>query len=92
MVTLLSDYAPEIEDLIVSGNRVVARVTSRAKHTGPFAGIAPTGKEIIWTSIYLFRLCGGRIAEMWWQEDFFGMLEQLGFRLTPPESVDQADP
>jgi predicted ester cyclase len=40
------DVRSTIEDLIVEGDMVAARWSSRATHLGEYAGVAPTGKEV----------------------------------------------
>jgi len=66
-----------IEDLIAEGDRVVARVSAQATHTGDFFGHAPTGKVVRLTSLTIYRIVDGRIAERW-SEQGLGLLEQLG--------------
>ena len=68
-----------IHDLIASGDRVVVRWSMNAKHTGPFAGISATGKDVEQRANVIYRLEGGRIAEGWAQMDRLGVLQQLGF-------------
>src|SRR3954469_3620073 len=41
----MPDVRMEIEDRIVSGDKVVARVAFHATHTQPLQGIAPTGRR-----------------------------------------------
>ena len=40
-------------------------MTSRSTHTGEFAGIAPTGKRIVFEIFEIVRINQGRIAERW---------------------------
>ena len=71
------DTRHTIEDLIAEGDRVVARVSARATHTGDLFGHAPTGRVVSLTSITIYRIVDGRIAERW-SEQGLGVLEQLG--------------
>lgn len=66
-----------IEDQLVEGDRVSTRWTGVARHTGPFAGIAPTGREVLLAGTDVHRVDGGRIAELWEQTDYAGLLAQL---------------
>lgn len=77
------DTRHTIEDLVAEGDRVVARVSARATHTGPLFGHAATGREVTLSSITIYRIVDGRIAERWAQHGF-GVLEQLG--ITPPDA------
>jgi predicted ester cyclase len=57
------DVVSTIEDLIVEGDKMVARWGSRATHQGDNMGIAPTGKEVEFTGISFYRIEGGKITE-----------------------------
>ena len=72
------DVANTIEDLIAEGDKVVARWRSRATHQGEYMGITPTGKNVEFTGISMYRIEGGKIAESWNSEDQFGLMRQLG--------------
>ena len=79
----LSDMHFTIEDLFAEDDRVVVRYSARGKHLGELNGVAPTGKEIEWPGVGIFRLEGGRIAEMWSAIDTMGMMQQVGAIPTP---------
>jgi steroid delta-isomerase-like uncharacterized protein len=76
------DTRHTVEDLIAEGDKVVARVSARATHTGELFGHPPTGKIVTLSGITIYRLADGRIAERW-AEHGVGLLEQLG--IAPPE-------
>jgi steroid delta-isomerase-like uncharacterized protein len=79
--TLLTIYTTPrftVEDVIAAGDRAVIRWTFRGKHTGPGAGVPPTGKEIVATGINIFRIANGKIAELWVESDDLGEMRQLG--------------
>jgi predicted ester cyclase len=71
------DLRVEIEDLIAEDDRVVARLTFRGTHTGPFRDIPPTGREVSFTAIRIYRVADGKIAETWANQDSLGLLGQL---------------
>ena len=73
-----SDFQITPEDVIAEGDKVVARVTIRAKHTGTFMGIPPTGKEVAQTGIDIVRIAGGKAVERWGEFDNVGLMQQLG--------------
>ena len=74
----LSDPQMTIEDVIAQDDRVAVRLTSSATQTGPFMGLAPSGRRYEIGEIHWFRIADGRIAEHWHQADFLGMMRQLG--------------
>jgi predicted ester cyclase len=71
------ELAVTIEDQVAEKDRVTTRWTAVARHTGEFAGIAPTGREIMMAGTDIHRVDGGRVAELWEQVDFAGVLAQL---------------
>jgi predicted ester cyclase len=72
------DVVSTIEDLIAEGDKVVARWRSRATHRGDYLGTPPTGKEVKFTGISIYRLEGNKIVESWNIEDQFGLMRQIG--------------
>ena len=80
-LTGMPDYHTAIEDLIAEGDKVVARVRITGTHTGNFYGIAPTGKYIDLSGIYIVRIADGKIVEHWGEENGSEVLRQLGFKI-----------
>ena len=72
------DVVSTIEDLIAEGDKVVARWRARATHQGEYMGIPPTGKEVEFTGISVYRIEGDKIAESWTIEDELGLMRQIG--------------
>jgi steroid delta-isomerase-like uncharacterized protein len=68
----------EIEEMFSAGDRVVVRWTGSGTHVGEVNGIPPTGKDVQVDAISIFRMDGGKIAEMWEVWDTLGFLQQLG--------------
>lgn len=66
------------EFVLAEGDKVVVHDTNQVKHTGPFQGIPPTGKEVSASSTDIYRIADGRIAEQWFESDFTGLLLKLG--------------
>lgn len=67
-----------LEDILAEREKVVCRWTSQGTHRGEYLGIAPTGKRVMWTATAIYRIAGGKIAEVWGDMDRLGMLQQLG--------------
>lgn len=68
----------EIEDLIAEGDQVVVRWKFQATHTGPFAGIAPSRKQVLQTALVMYKFRDGKITHAWQQVDRLGLLQQIG--------------
>ena len=72
------DVVSTIEDLIAEGEKVAARWRARATHRGEYVGVPPTGREVEFTGISVYRIEGGKIAESWNSEYQFGLMRQIG--------------
>jgi steroid delta-isomerase-like uncharacterized protein len=72
------DILVNVEDVIAEGDKVVARCSVRAKHTGESLGIAVTNSTVDFTGIAIVRVSDGKIAEAWNNFDFLTMNQQLG--------------
>ena len=71
------DVKHRIEDLVIEGDRVVTRWRGVGNHRGSYDGIAPTGREIDYTGITIFRIAEGRIAEAWVNAEMAELLASL---------------
>ena len=67
-----------IHDIIAEGDKVAVRYTDRGTHKGEFMGISPTGKQISWSIISVFRLADGKLVEGWIGVDMLSLMQQLG--------------
>ena len=72
------DLRVKNEDVIVEGDKVVARWTARGTHSGALMNIPPTGRQVTLKGVDILRIEGGKIAERWGEFDALGMLQQLG--------------
>lgn len=59
------DYEITIDNIIVKGDRVMARYTIMGTHKKHFLGVAPTFKKMMVTGIDVFRLSNGKVVEHW---------------------------
>jgi predicted ester cyclase len=66
------------EQMIAEGDLVAARWTATGTHSGDLAGITATGTPVRWSGTDMYRLVDGRIVEWWRNDDFVGLLHQLG--------------
>lgn len=67
-----------IADMVAEAEKVVARTAFNGTHKAEMRGIPATGKVVNISSIIVFRLDNGKIAEGWLLNDNLGMMQQLG--------------
>jgi steroid delta-isomerase-like uncharacterized protein len=60
------------------GDFVVERWTATGTNSAPFQGLGPTGQQLQWMGINIYRVACGRIVETWTEADTLGRLRQLG--------------
>jgi predicted ester cyclase len=75
-----------IEDMVAEGDKVVYRASARGTHKGDFMSIAPTGKQVTFTSIVISRIANGKFQEDWESMDGIYVLQQLGAAPTTSRS------
>jgi len=80
----LSDVWINHYETIAEGNLVMTRWEGGGIHTGEMAGVPASGNSIKITGFDLFRIEGGKIVELWQEQNVLGMLQQLG-ALPAPE-------
>lgn len=83
MQEAFSDIRLEIDDLIAEQDKVAARVTFTATHSGPIFGFPPTGKEAVLSVLYLFTFVNGRVRTVIGESNVLGLLVSLGL-IAPP--------
>jgi steroid delta-isomerase-like uncharacterized protein len=74
----LADTRVTVEDVLVANGSVVGRYTYRARHTGPFMGIPPSGADITMRSIDIWRVRDGVFAEHWDELNTLEVFQQMG--------------
>ena len=78
-ITAFPDLRMMPEDLIASGDKVVARVRATGTHKGAFMGMSPTGRRVDVPLIDIIRFDNdGRALEHWGVFDQLTMMQQLG--------------
>lgn len=59
------DFQFQIHEIVSEGDTVATRMTLEGRHTGPFRGLDPTGREIAVDHAFFFRFADGKVAEIW---------------------------
>ena len=68
-----------VDEIMAEGDRVAARWTFRGTHDrGAFLGAPPSGKEVAYTGITIFRIARRKLAEGWALFDRLWLFQQLG--------------
>ena len=82
-----------VDDIFGADDRVAVRLTFRGVHRGPFLEVPATGRDVSFTSIELYRVADGRLAEEWIASDIPTLMRQLtgpagpaGADLSPPRA------
>ena len=67
-----------MEDLVISGDRVVGRFIYRGTHTGDFLGIPASGKPVEMRIIDIWRVQDAMFVEHWDELNLMQMFQQIG--------------
>ncbi len=78
-----------IDHLFGEDDKIVGAFTIRGTHRGDFAGVAPTGKKVLFQAVDIWRLRDGKIVERCIARiDRLDLMEQLGaIAITPGKSA-----
>jgi predicted ester cyclase len=79
------DAVHTIGDQMAEGDKVMTRLTTRARFTGEILGYQPTGREVEVSGIAVHRIAGGKLVEHWANMDMAGFMEQIGAAAEPEE-------
>ena len=75
-----SDLRFELQETVAEADTVMAAAVMTGRHTGPFNGIAPTGRPIAHKQVHIFTIADGQISRHRAVRDDLGLLVQLGWR------------
>ena len=79
LLAAFPDMRMDIEDLIASEDKSVARVKVTATHQGEFMGVPPTGARVEIQLIDIMRFDdAGLVCEHWGVTDMLSLMQQLG--------------
>ena len=72
------DLRVEIEQILASGDHVVARLRLTGTHTGTYAGIAPTNKTVSWGACGVSEIRNGKVIRGRAYGDNLSLFRQIG--------------
>jgi len=83
LFTGFPDLRIEVEQLLASGDHVVARLRLTGTHRGNFAGVAPTNKSVTWQACNVVEIRNGKAIRSRVYADNASLLRQLGVLALP---------
>jgi len=86
-LTGFPDLTTTIQDMFVSGDKLAVTLIWRGTHTGPYGGVAATGKPVEVRDTAIWHFTGGKVTEILTLQDQFVFLKQIGYL---PDSVHAA--
>jgi len=72
------DFRADVHDLLQEGDKVVARVSFVATHTGEFMGVPASGNPVNIDAIDILQFRGDLCVAHWGIMDMAGALAQMG--------------
>jgi predicted ester cyclase len=85
-----SDIRHIVEYQATDGDMVITRLTMHAIHDrGSVFDLGPTGREWVFTNIFINRVCEGKIVEEWSADTITPFLEVLTQEIRERERVEQ---
>lgn len=84
----ISGVHMELDEVLAEEDKVIRRWTLTGRQTGKLhhiVDLTPTNKEVMVHGITIDRVVGRKFAEEWEFFDTLGMMQQLGFVITPPK-------
>ena len=80
------DLAYVVDDVVAGSGHAAIRWTATGHQEGAFGPVSPTGREATYAGATFVKFdARGRIADVWSVNDQFGLVQQLGARVLPPE-------
>jgi predicted ester cyclase len=77
VVDAFPDYRWDLQHLVVDPPWIAAHLSDTGTHHAPFLGIEPTGRSVSIEEFAVYRIEGGRIAEVWGMSFHLQLLDQL---------------
>jgi steroid delta-isomerase-like uncharacterized protein len=79
------DFHNEVVTLVVHNDHAAARLLYSGTHSGPLAGMPPSGRRFTYAGAAFFTAKSGQLASAWVLGDLAGLREQIRIR---PGSID----
>ncbi|MCS6801360.1 MAG: ester cyclase [Chloroflexota bacterium] len=86
------DLHYRVDELLVSGEKVIDRGTATGTHSGPYGPYPPSGRRFEMKEMHIYTVRDGRITERWAVADALKMRQDLGLGLSPPSPAGAEAP
>ena len=73
----VADFVWRLDDLVIEGNRVAARLTDTGTPVKEWLGLTPSGKSVTFTEYAFYHFRDGRFEQMWYLLDAQAIRQQL---------------
>ncbi|WP_413804842.1 ester cyclase [Streptomyces sp. OE57] len=80
----VDNFVWRLDDLVIEGDRVAARLTDTGTPVKPWLGLEPTGRSVTFTEYAFYHFRDGRFEDMWYLLDAQTIQQQL---TAPQEEV-----
>ena len=77
-VTAFPDCHFTVDDLVAEGDKVSMSYTFTGTHDGQLQDVAPTGKRVTVSGVFVGRIVGGKAVEDRTVWDTLGLMRQIG--------------
>jgi len=85
MHAAFSDFYLETDEILVSGNQIVAIWTMAATQTGTFGYLPPSNKDITAHGVTVYDVENGKVTRMRTYFDRLAPYQEMGFKLVMPD-------
>jgi steroid delta-isomerase-like uncharacterized protein len=65
VIQAFPDFRWAIQELVIDGDVLAARLTNAGTHSGTFLGVPKTGRRIATTELAMYHLTDGKITASW---------------------------
>lgn len=72
------DFAWNVQDLVIEGDHIAARLVDTGTPVKEWLGLAPTGASVEFTEVAFYEVRDGRFERMWYMMDAATVQRQLG--------------
>ena len=77
LISGFPDWRWDAQHILFDGELVAAYIKDSGTHKGIFAGIEPTGREVVAWEFAHYRITDGQISEVWVAIDLAGIIQQI---------------